>query len=195
MLNASLLPLSNDRASIRPLHPNDATAFAQGTKDPLVQEYAHLPESSYTPDSAAAMIHGDASAGLERGDLAVLAIAEPMDGTFAGSLVFFNVAAESAEVGFWVHPEYRGSGMSAAALELSVDFARHSELKKLTARTAIENTPSQYVLARAGFHEVSRGRGTTPSGSVIDLIHYARSLDESALGRELDPAGTGSAPD
>lgn len=174
MLDADLLPLDGDRARLRPLRHDDAPAFAEGTSDPAVQAYAHLPEPSYTPATVRAMIDGAADPGLQRGDLAVLAIAQPETDAFAGSLVVFDVSDDAAEVGFWVHPDHRGAGVAAAALDLAAGFARASGLERLTARTVADNTASQRVLSRAGFVETGRAEGTAPSGREVDLRHHER---------------------
>src|SRR5690625_3384594 len=155
MLDQDLLPLTNRRARIRPLRHADAEVYAAGTEDPLVRQFAHLPEDRYTSASVRAVIDQVAAPALDRGDLAVLAIAVPRTDGFAGSAVVFDVdeTRGSAEVGFWVHPAHRGQGLSAAALELSAEFAARSGLTTLTARTVPANTASRIVLGRAGFTE------------------------------------------
>lgn len=172
MLDAALLPLRDGHACLRQLRHDDAVAYAAGTADPAVQRYGHLPEPFYTPTSVKAMIDGDVRAGLERGDLAVLAIADAETDEFAGSLVIFDVSEDQGEVGFWVHPEHRGGGIGSAALGLAAQYAHRTGLARLTARTATDNTASQRVLARAGFVETGRAVGTAPSGHELTLIHY-----------------------
>src|SRR5699024_11749054 len=98
MIDAALLPLRNTHACLRQLRHDDAVAYAAGTSDPAVQRYGHLPEPSYTPASVKAMIDGEVRAGLERGDLAVLAIAEAETVEFAGSLVIFDVSDAQWEI-------------------------------------------------------------------------------------------------
>lgn len=176
MLNPTLLPVSDDRVCLRPLQAEDAAAFAEGAADAAVRRYGHLPEPEYTPESVRAMIVRDVMPGLERGDLAVLAIAEAASDAFAGSLVVFDVGAHSAEVGFWIHPAYRGSGIATAAMRLAVQFTRDSGLAALTARTLPENTASQRALVAAGFTLDRRTLDTAPSGHRVELLHYSRSL-------------------
>ncbi|MGK4188078.1 GNAT family N-acetyltransferase [Rothia koreensis] len=174
MLDVALLPLRNGHARLRQLRRDDAVAYAVGTADPAVQKYGHLPEPYYTPTSVKAMIDGDVRAGLERGDLAVLAIAEAERDEFAGSLVIFDVSDDQGEIGFWVHPDHRGGGIGAAALDLATQFAHRTGLARLTARTATDNIASQRVLTLAGFAEVGRAVGTAPSGHDLTLIEYER---------------------
>src|SRR5699024_4533774 len=124
-----------------------------------------------------ALIHGSIRDGLERGDLAVLTIADPATDDFAGSLVLFGIVGGSVEAGFWVHPDHRGKGLSGAALALAVELVRRSGFTELTARTVPENEASQRVLARAGF---ARGRETpeaAPSGERVRLLHYRRKIE------------------
>lgn len=175
MLTIAALPLETRAARIRPLLHRDAEAYAEGTKDPAVRTYAHLPAAEYTTGSVLEMIDGPVRAGLDQGDLAVLAIADAATDAFAGSVVLFDVSAEQAEVGFWVHPAARHGGLASAALDLAGRLAQVNGLR-LTARTVTENLASQRVLTRAGFRQTHRGRGTAPSGDEVDLLHYERLL-------------------
>lgn len=179
MIDSSLLPLRAGHVMLRPLEPRDAEAFASGTADPFVREYGHLPEPTYTTASVMAMIREQASPGLERGDLAVLAIADS-NNNFAGSLVLFNVSDDEAEVGFWLHPDFRGANMSSTAVELAAQLAANSGLVRLSARTAVENVASQRMLAKAGFDEISRSSGIAPSGEKLHLMHFQRNLKRPA---------------
>ncbi|GAA1324140.1 GNAT family N-acetyltransferase [Leucobacter albus] len=172
MLQQSQLPLTNNHARLRALHFDDAAPYAAGTADPAVREFGHLPEPEYTPASVRAMIERDAAPGLERGDLAVLAIANAADDAFVGSLVIFDVRADSAEVGFWLHPSARGRGFASSALALAAEFAQRSGLSTVTARTAADNAASQRTLESAGFRAGTTETATAPSGKRIDIVHY-----------------------
>lgn len=176
MLDDTHLPLQDDTIRLRPLSSADAAAYAEGTTDPAVRARAHLPESEYTPESVVTMAEGVVREGLQRGDLAVLTIADAATDQFAGSLVIFDVAQDEAEVGFWLHPAARGRGVAGSALQLAARFAAASGLRALTARTVPDNTAAQSVLDRADFVETGRGRGTTPSGQEAEMIHYVRDL-------------------
>lgn len=176
MLDVALLPLDNDLVRLRLLRPDDAAAYAQGTADREVRTLAHLPGQTYTPQSVRDMIQGDVRAGLERGDLAVLAIADAATDDFAGSLVLFDVTDDAAEVGFWLHPKARGAGRARAALDLAARFAAPSGLRLLRARTVVDNAVSRRVLATVGFVETGARCGVTPSGDEVELVHCTRSL-------------------
>ncbi|MFC0673849.1 GNAT family N-acetyltransferase [Brachybacterium hainanense] len=185
MIDSALLPVHGDRVSLRVLQEADAAAFADGAADPAVQEYGHLPEPEYSPASVREMIRAVAVPGLERGDLAVLAIARRATDAFAGSLVIFDVQEQGAEVGFWVHPGHRGLGIATAALDLACRLCRASGLTELRARTVPDNSASQRTLGAAGFALERTAVDTTPAGERIALLHYARPLDDPAASASL----------
>ncbi|MEZ5085490.1 MAG: GNAT family N-acetyltransferase [Tessaracoccus sp.] len=176
MLDANLLPLRAERVVLRAMRAADASAYATGTKDTAVRDYAHLPEPEYTEATVTALIRGSIRDGLERGDLAVLTIADPATDEFAGSLVLFGVTDDSVEVGFWVHPDHRGKGLAGASLALAVEFARGSGLTRLTARTVPENQASQSVLESVGFARGEQTHDIAPSGEEVALLHYSRQV-------------------
>lgn len=181
MLDSMLLPLRNDRAVLRAMRRGDAAAYASGTADPSVRRYAHLPEPEYTEASVTALIAGAIRDGLDRGDLAVLGIADPATDAFVGSLVLFGVEGGAVEVGFWVHPDHRGRGITTAALALAVEFARRSGLTTLAARTVPGNQASQRVLEQSGFVQEETARDTAPSGHELVLLRYVLEVEPITL--------------
>lgn len=176
MLQSALLPIENDRARVRPLAETDAAAYARGAADPLVRRFAHLPEPEYTEHSMRALVRGPVRDGLDRGDLAVLAIADPTSDAFAGSIVLFDIDRDSAEIGFWMHPEHRGRGMAGAAVALALELARRSGLTRVRARTDPENRASSRILTRAGFAAHETRREQAPSGQEVALTLFHRDL-------------------
>lgn len=180
MLDQDLLPLTTPAVRLRPLRYADAAAYAEGTDDPQVREFAHLPAPQYTAESVRTMIDEVAGLSLERGDLVVLTIADPATDTFVGSLVLFDVSEDSAEVGFWIHPAHRGAGRAAAALELAAELAARSGLSRLTARTVPANAATRSLLARAAFAAGPTTRSTAPSGVTSQMLTFSRRVDATA---------------
>lgn len=176
MLDVSALPITLQDTGLRPMFDTDAGAYAAGTKDDAVRRFGHLPEADYSPESVRRMIREEVAPGLLSGTLAVLALADAATDRFVGSLVLFDVSTESAEVGFWIHPDARGAGHAHRGLELASLFAQRSGLRTLTARTLPENRASQHCLTAAGFREVERRVGTTPAGHRKEMIHFRRDL-------------------
>ncbi|MCR3721337.1 MULTISPECIES: GNAT family N-acetyltransferase [Prauserella salsuginis group] len=176
VIDPALLPVSDHLRALRALAPVDAVRYAEGTRDPLVRQFGHLPESEYTPESVDRLARTVVPSGLARGDLAVLSIVDVTDDTFLGSLVLFDVTATEAEVGFWLHPESRRGGHATGALELAAQLAAGSGLDALTARTLTGNVASQRNLERSGFQFVEQVEDRTPAQELVPLLHYRRPL-------------------
>ena len=176
MISVDSLPVSRGRIRLRVLRESDARAYAEGARDDAVRRFAHLPEPEYTTESAATMIGEVARRGIDRGVLAVLAIADSISDEFVGSLVLFDVTDEAAEVGFWLSPAARGLGCAGDALAAASDLADRSGLGRLIAKTMPDNDASRKVLTRAGFREVGRSIDATASGATEELITHVRLL-------------------
>ncbi|MBV2142971.1 GNAT family N-acetyltransferase [Falsochrobactrum sp. TDYN1] len=173
----SVLPISDGLVTIRAMSDADAEAYAAGTNDALVKHFAHLPLEEYTPQIVRDMIQGAIADGLRDGTLAVLTISDAGSDSFLGSLVFFDVKPDDAEIGYWVGPEHRGRRVSGHALTLAKDMARKLRLKNLRARTVQENPASERVLLRAGFKQVGEARPEiVPSGKTEMSVNYLAEL-------------------
>lgn len=197
MLNYAHLPVSDGALTLRRLEPRDAVPYAEATDDALIRRFAHLPDPEYTPASVASLATGIARDGLLRGDLGLLTIASAEDDRLVGSVVLFDVTETTAEVGFWVHPEARGSGVAARALELACSFAAKSGLTLLTARTVHDNVASKRVLTGAGFTASGTGPDVAPSGEAIEVARFELKLRPEARGTTIeirDPLGVDEHP-
>lgn len=160
------LPISDGFLSLRVMQNKDAIPYANGTHDPLVKRFAHLPLDEYTPDIVQNLIHSAIEDGLVNGTLAVLTISNQSTGDFIGSLVFFNIVDNEAEIGYWVAPEHRGNKVSIKALMLAKQLAKKIGLTRLYARTVFDNVPSQKTLINAGFVQIGTVyQDKTPSGT------------------------------
>lgn len=105
--------------------------------------------------------------------MAVLAISDAGSDSFLGSLVFFDIKPDDAEIGYWVAPQHRGRRVSGRALTLGMEIARKLGLKRLRARTVQENPASERVLLNAGFEQVGEVRPEiVPSGKIEMSVNY-----------------------
>lgn len=173
----AILPVSDGVVSIRLMTGADAEAYAAGTDDPLVKRFAHLPLEKYTPQIVRDLIEGAIADGLKDGSLAVLAISDAASDSFLGSLVFFDIRTEDAEIGYWVCPEHRGRNISSHALALAAEIARALGLKALRARTVEDNPASTKILLRAGFEQLGEATPqTVPSGKTEMSLDYRIAL-------------------
>ncbi|WP_329481320.1 GNAT family N-acetyltransferase [Kribbella sp. NBC_01484] len=177
MLDA--LPCTEGQIRVRTLEYGDAALFARGSSDESVKRNGHLPLSDYTEDVVREQIDGDIADGLADGSLAVLAIADAGSDEFLGSIVLFNVRADSAEVGFWLAPWGRGRGAARDALSAAARIAAHQGLTFLEARTAPDNQASRRTLLSAGYRQVGEPQTVTaPSGAAFTALTFERSVAE-----------------
>jgi RimJ/RimL family protein N-acetyltransferase len=88
------------------------------------------------------------------------------DGLVIGDIGFYAPPQDgTVEVGFGLTPSARGVGHGSEALQLLVGWAaKQADVRRVVARTLVENEPSKAVLARAGFTNV---------GSDGDLLQYS----------------------
>ncbi|MGG4774444.1 N-acetyltransferase [Alcaligenaceae bacterium 429] len=174
---SSILPCSDGSICIRTMQDSDAEAYAAGTEDASVKRFAHLPLDHYTPEIVRDMIQGVIAEGLQAGFLAVLSIADANNDEFLGSMVFFDITATDAEIGYWVAPNHRGRKVSKHALLLAMEISRQLGLTHLRARTVIDNPASAYVLTTVGFAQQGEPTAeTVPSGKTEMSVKYQIAL-------------------
>ena len=63
----------------------------------------------------------------------------------------FNIREDSHEIGYCFHSKYKGKGYAKESLFTLINYLPTIGIKKLTAGTAINNTPSVSLLKSAGF--------------------------------------------
>ncbi|GAA2793724.1 GNAT family N-acetyltransferase [Saccharopolyspora taberi] len=167
--------LTDQIITVRELADRDADAFAAGSADDAVRRFAHLPLEHYTPGTVREQIRGVIADGLRSGQLAVLAIADATDDRFLGSITLFGITGDTAEIGFWLTPDARGTGATNRAIALVAAWAHEHGIRELGARADIDNHASQRVLERNGFRTDGEPvTGTAPSGHTITGLHYRR---------------------
>lgn len=63
----------------------------------------------------------------------------------------FNIREESHEIGYCFHSAYHGKGYAKESHIALIDYLRTIGITRITAGTAINNTPSVYLLKSLGF--------------------------------------------
>jgi len=79
-----------------------------------------------------------------------------------------NVVGDTADLTYWLHPEFEGNGIATRSVRDLVDYAfEHHEIHRCTARVAPENVRGRALPERLGFtHEATlRGARPHPDGS------------------------------
>ncbi len=145
--------------------PGDADALAAAWSDPEVARWTAVPEDRSVA-AAARWISGEA-ARRESGvalDL-VLHLLDRPDGVLGEvGLVVVDAERGVAEVGWWLAPTARGSGLAAAAVRCLTRWALGElGMRRLLARTHPDNPTAGRVAARSGW----RRAGDLAEGRVL----------------------------
>ena len=83
----------------------------------------------------------------------------------------------SANVSYWVFPNFRRQGYAARALALLCEAATHIEtLERIEAHIAHDNLASRRVAEHAGFVEVGSVQETSWAGATTTMALYARPM-------------------
>lgn len=163
-----------ERFRLRPLEVKDDERIRQTLDDPASRRYLFGRPDPLTVEHA----------GSERtrkwwtaacGQTCTWAVADRETDTYLGDISLFKIdPVVGAEVGFYTHPDARGSGVLGETLPAAV---RHSfdvlGLRRLTMFAADSNEGSKKLALRAGFHEF----GTQPlaassDGHLEDLVGF-----------------------
>lgn len=131
LLRIALLPVQGDEVQLVVAEPVDVEASRSG-------------------DDSATGIDGK-PAGHECGNPLTLVIALPSTGARVGSVTLCETMNNAAQVHLWIDPEYRGRGFARAALALTVELARRSEVRRLTAPLDAEHETIRSILHDTGF--------------------------------------------
>ena len=66
----------------------------------------------------------------------------------------FNIRENGYEIGYCFHSAYHGKGYAKESHEALIDYMRELGIRRLTAGTAIHNTPSVSLLKSLGFERI-----------------------------------------
>ena len=143
-------PLGDGVVQLRPWQDRDAPSLVRAWSDPQVARWTGVPTDTSLP-AARRWISGDAH---RRALGLALDLVIDMDGEVVGEvgLADIDVAAGTAEIGWWVAPDHRGRGLAARAARLLASWAV-GELcvAAVVARCHPDNPVSAGVARSAGF--------------------------------------------
>lgn len=167
--------LTGDGVVLRELRDSDIPRIVEACADPLTQEWLGQMPSPYDEDDARTWLESCRKR-ADAGTAITWAVADPETDDLIGAINLFDIdPGHQAEVGFWAHPESRGSGSTAEACRLCVDhgFAELG-LTTIIAHTALENVPSQKVLEASGLRRVDVVRdGTILRSGPADAARFS----------------------
>lgn len=156
--------------SLRAITLGDVAAIVDGCSDPLTQRWLPLPRPYRDEDATAWITHHAGPPAHPR--------AIDVAGRLAGviDLKRTDWRAGTTEIGYWLHPAFRGRGLMTASTRLLGDWAlRRQGMERVEVRVATGNLASQRVALAAGYHRegILRSAGFVHDGRV-DLVVFSR---------------------
>jgi len=143
-------PLADGQITLRPWEPGDASHLSAAWSDPEVTRWTGVP-SRTDLEAARRWIAGDAD---RRARGLSLDLVIDVDGEVAGEvgLAGLDVAAGTAEIGWWVRPSHRGQRLASRSAELLAAWALDElHVQSIVARCHPSNPASGGVARAAGF--------------------------------------------
>jgi RimJ/RimL family protein N-acetyltransferase len=170
--------LSDEGVTLRPLHPDDAPAFATAfVDDPELGSLVGFekdPDEDWFRDS----LDGDQRSGFQ------LAVTAGGSDTLLGLVIVHHVEAEQgrAEIGFWLAREARGAGLGTRAVTLLVDWLfDHRWLRRLELTTTPDNEGALALAESLGFRrEGVLRRRVVERGKAVDIVWFGLLREEWA---------------
>ncbi len=145
--------------------PTETTRLTELCQDPDVQEWTTVP-SPYTRADAEGFL-AIVAAGWAEGTQWHWGVRDAATGTLRGMIGLTGEGTGSAEIGYWLSPEVRGTGVLARAMDLVIGYAFAADglaLERLSWRAYTGNARSRRVAERSGFRVADEVRGGVQRG-------------------------------
>lgn len=179
-LGLAALPLTDGAIRMRRPVETDAPSIVTICDDPEVVRFTPSVPTPYGETDALVWLAVQA-ADAERGTGLHLAVEDVATGAHVATASLFRVdhAAARGEIGYMVHPAWRGRRVATRAVRLLAAHAFGTlGLHRLDLLTLPENTASRLVALRAGFREEGEQRGTAWRGGFRDVVVHGRLADD-----------------
>ncbi len=183
--------LEGDGVRLRPFTGDDVPRIVEGIGDEQTQHWlAFMPRDPGLAQGEAYV--EQVTLRLATGHTVTWAVADPADDRLLGVMGIYRVQ-EEPELGYWTHPDARGTGVTVRAGALAVEHAfTELGLTRLAAYVSVPNAASRRVLERLGFRPtgVRRALARTGAGELVDLAGYDLLASEWSTGRSTENATT-----
>lgn len=161
--------LETERLRLRPLRETDVPRIVEACSDPSTRHFlSNLPDP-YGPAEGRAYVH-DSWWHAATGDRETWAIAARDDDRLLGTVSVMGLTGPThgtGEIGYWMHPDARGSGLMTEAVRAVVDHALDTDgldLARLAIVAAEGNTASLRIAESLGFARYGTEHGTARLG-------------------------------
>lgn len=172
--------LAGDGIVVRPWRATDAPACVEACNDKATAYWLAQVPRPYTLKDALGFI-GTREEDHATGRGLHWAVSQTAEEPACGSFSFgrLDLRDGTAEIGYWVHPAYRGKGIAPSAVRTIVDWAFAPDglsLHVVTLRAAVTNAASQRVAEKAGFRRggTVRNDHVLGDGSRADTVFFDR---------------------
>jgi RimJ/RimL family protein N-acetyltransferase len=160
---------------LRPWQESDISALTAICNDPAIVYWTTVP-TPYTEADARQVV---TSTWPEQwSQKSAVAFCGVLDGQVALSVALHSINAfdHFAEIGYWVAPEFRGSGLGTRAVNTITNWGFSCGLRRIHAVADVRNIGSQKTLLNAGYeHESIRRQSlTNRDDSQSDGIVFAK---------------------
>lgn len=95
-----------------------------------------------------------------------------LDGTLIGFLNDCEIEGEAIEVGYVIHPRYKGNGYATEALQAAIDELFRMGYKHVSAGFFEENTASRRVMEKSGMHKLPNEDDEEYQGIVHHCLYF-----------------------
>jgi RimJ/RimL family protein N-acetyltransferase len=164
--------INGDICCLRPWRAEDAEWYVK-SRDEVIFKWTKE-RRDLTVEQAASAIREVAV----NPDTHCFAIVERSTGDLAGNiaLVVLETERTTAEIMYWLAPEWRGRGLASGAISLlSTWVFRSLGLERIVLKTHPDNIASQQTAERAGFRRGVGPRADEPDGKALWFMR--RSID------------------
>ena len=164
------MELRDDEVELRPWTHDDVPALVAACNDPDIQRFIPVIPRPYTEDDANDFVSGRSRPEIEH------SFAVTRAGVVVGAIGMSTNQSRTGHIGYWCAREARGQGVTTRALRLVCEWGLADlELERLELITDPDNTASQRVAEKVGFHRegVLRSHLPHPDGRRRDSVMFS----------------------
>ncbi len=167
--------LRTDRLLLRQIKPDDITHIYDGLSHPDVIQYYGVSYGSLSETAAQIAWYDE----LEQNETGIWwAVCSRDNRIFHGAGGFnnWNKDHRKAEIGFWLLPQFWGSGFMQEAFPVLCDFGFQTlDLHRIEGFVEPANTPCKRAIEKLGFtHEGTMRECEMKAGQFLDVDIYAK---------------------
>ncbi len=169
-------PLTDGVVALRGWRADDADRCVTALDDPDIVRWTRVP-AGYTHEDYAAFLERSSAERAAGEALSLLVVDAEDHDRILGSAGLHQLTSGRPDIGYWVARDARGRGVAPRAARLLRDWAVEVlGLRRVEVLVHPENTSSQRVALKAGFHRTGEYRPSPrrdPAEDPPDLVVFA----------------------